>query len=147
MAVGGDFVNIAGVFQEGGGEFLIDQVVFGDEDFGPGGGGRAGGGAISGRSVGRRGAGAGGSSGTVNQKVEPRPGWLSTPMVPPINSTSCLQMARPRPVPPYWRVVEESTWEKLLNRRARRSGAMPMPESLTAKRRMVCCSRRPSTPQ
>jgi len=27
-------------------------------------------------------------------------------------STSCLLMVRPRPVPPYFRVVEPSTWVK-----------------------------------
>ena len=42
----------------------------------------------------------------VNQKVEPSPSRLSTPIFPPIISTSCLQIASPRPVPPYLRVVE-----------------------------------------
>jgi len=45
----------------------------------------------------------------VNQKVEPWPGRLSTPIEPPINSTSCLEIAKPSPVPPYLRVVEAST--------------------------------------
>ncbi len=49
---------------------------------------------------------------SVHQKVEPCPGELVTPIWPRINSTSCLQMARPSPVPPYWRVVEASTCEK-----------------------------------
>ena len=44
----------------------------------------------------------------VNQKVEPCPGTLSTPMSPPISSTSRLQMAKPSPVPPYLRVVDAS---------------------------------------
>ena len=34
--------------------------------------------------------------------------WLRTPMSPPISVTSCRQIARPRPVPPYLRVVKES---------------------------------------
>ena len=35
--------------------------------------------------------------GGLNQKVEPSPGRLSTPMEPPISFTSCLEIARPRP--------------------------------------------------
>jgi putative PIN family toxin of toxin-antitoxin system len=35
----------------------------------------------------------------VNQKTDPDPGELVTPMDPPINSTKCLQMASPRPLP------------------------------------------------
>jgi len=37
---------------------------------------------------------------TVNQKFEPAPGALSTPISPPILCVSWRQMARPRPVPP-----------------------------------------------
>ena len=44
----------------------------------------------------------------VNQKVEPSPSRLSSPIFPPIFSTSCLEMANPRPVPPYLRVVDTS---------------------------------------
>ena len=44
----------------------------------------------------------------VKLKQEPLPGVLSTVMVPPMCSTSCLLIARPRPVPPYFRVVEVS---------------------------------------
>ena len=54
----------------------------------------------------------------VNQKVLPSPGSLSTPTCPPISSVSRLEMARPRPVPPYLRVVEASACEKVWNRRA-----------------------------
>ena len=36
----------------------------------------------------------------VNQNVLPTPGALSTPISPPISSTSCRQIASPRPVPP-----------------------------------------------
>ena len=71
--------------------------------------------------------------GRVKWKVEPFCGTLSTHILPPINSTSRLLMARPRPVPPYWRVVEASAWLKDLNRRASRSTGMPMPVSRTRK--------------
>ena len=74
------------------------------------------------------------SSGMSNQKVEPRPGCESTPMVPPIRSTMRLQMTRPRPVPPYRRVVELSAWLKGWNRRCTLAAAMPMPVSRTSKR-------------
>ena len=50
-------------------------------------------------------AGAGAlSSRAVNQKVLPRPGVLSTPMVPPIISTRCLESASPIPLPPNARL-------------------------------------------
>src|SRR5262245_49012435 len=45
---------------------------------------------------------------TENQKQLPLPGLLCTPIEPPIRSINCWQMASPRPVPPYLRVVEES---------------------------------------
>ena len=56
----------------------------------------------------------------------------STHIVPPIISASRRLTARPRPVPPYLRVVEASTWLKAWNRRSIRSGGMPMPVSRTA---------------
>ena len=66
---------------------------------------------------------------TVNQKVLPPPGGLSTQIVPPISSTSCCEIARPRPVPPYLRVVEPSAWVKAWKSAPRFSGGMPMPVS------------------
>src|SRR5271166_5210962 len=39
----------------------------------------------------------------VNQKVEPAPGALSTPMLPPICSTNLRAIASPRPVPSWGR--------------------------------------------
>ena len=69
----------------------------------------------------------------LNQNVEPLPGVLSTPIWPPIISTSCLEIARPRPVPPYLRVVEPSACEKAWNKYGSPSGAMPMPVSVTVK--------------
>ena len=50
-------------------------------------------------------------SGSVNQNVLPSPGSLSTPSVPPMAVTNWREMARPRPVPPNLRVVEESACE------------------------------------
>ena len=51
----------------------------------------------------------GSSAGTqrmVKWKVEPSPGpALSAHIVPPISSASSLEIASPRPVPPYLRVV------------------------------------------
>ena len=41
-------------------------------------------------------------------KVVPRPGSLSSQIRPPISSTSFRLIARPRPVPPNFRVVEPS---------------------------------------
>ncbi len=49
-----------------------------------------------------------GSNGTSNQKVLPRPGSLVTPTSPPIASTMEREIARPSPVPPNLRLVEES---------------------------------------
>ena len=40
-------------------------------------------------------------------KVDPSPGALSAAIVPPIISTRRLLIARPRPVPPYRRVVDD----------------------------------------
>ncbi len=40
------------------------------------------------------------SIGRVNQNRLPTPTVLSTPIVPPSASTSCLEIARPSPVPP-----------------------------------------------
>lgn len=45
----------------------------------------------------------------VNQKVDPWPGSLITPISPFINLTRLRLIASPSPVPPYLRVVEPST--------------------------------------
>jgi len=37
----------------------------------------------------------------LNQNLLPAPGALSTPISPPINSTMRLQIASPRPLPPW----------------------------------------------
>ena len=72
--------------------------------------------------------------GSSNQNVVPRRRSLSTPISPPISSTSCSEIASPRPVPPNLRVVELSAWVKGSNRRPRMSAGMPMPVSATSKR-------------
>ena len=77
----------------------------------------------------------------VNQKVEPWPSRLSTPIVPPIISTSCLQIASPSPVPPYLRVVDASAWTNGANSAATWSGRIPIPVSVTVKRTVAAPSR------
>ena len=72
-------------------------------------------------------------SGRRNQNTDPRPASLLTPISPCISSTSCRQMDKPSPVPPYWRVMEESPCEKASNRRARCCSSMPIPVSSTSK--------------
>jgi hypothetical protein len=68
----------------------------------------------------------------VNQNVEPWPGVLSNPISPPISATTRRQMASPRPTPPNARLAELSACPNGWNRRARSSGAMPMPVSATS---------------
>ena len=63
----------------------------------------------------------------------PSPGWLSTRMCPPIKLTSRCEMAKPRPVPPNRRVVEESAWVNGAKIVSNFSAAMPMPVSETEK--------------
>ena len=70
----------------------------------------------------------------VKAKVLPRPGTLSTVICPPIRATSRAAMVRPRPVPPYLRVVEVSSCSKAWKIFACFSGGMPMPVSVTANR-------------
>ena len=72
---------------------------------------------------------------SVTWKVLPRPGSLSTQMRPPMSSTSCEAMASPRPVPPWRRVMEPSTWTNAPKIISCFSRAMPIPVSLT-----VTCS-------
>jgi hypothetical protein len=87
----------------------------------------------------------------VKKKVEPVPGpWLSTHMLPPINSAKRLLIARPSPVPPYFRVVLESACENDWNSRPMPCADRPMPVSRTAKVRVNlppsrCFAATPST--
>mmetsp|Transcript_10396 Transcript_10396/g.32893 ORF Transcript_10396/g.32893 Transcript_10396/m.32893 type:complete len:449 (-) Transcript_10396:1563-2909(-) len=68
-------------------------------------------------------------------KVEPTPGFDDTPTRPPIMAVSCLEMYRPRPVPPNSRVVDSSTCVNSLNSFACPSLLIPMPVSFTANSR------------
>ncbi len=74
------------------------------------------------------------TSGNRNQKVDPRPSVLSTPISPPMSSTSRLEMDNPRPVPPNRRAVEPSAcvkgWKSFFFAVSER----PMPLSCTLKR-------------
>src|SRR6266702_3538803 len=74
-------------------------------------------------------------------KTEPLPGSLATVTSPPIMRASLRVMARPSPVPPYCRAVEESAWVNSSNSLACCSGVMPMPVSATA----ISIQLRPST--
>ena len=44
-------------------------------------------------------------AGSVKEKVEPRPGADSTQIFPPCSSTIRFEIASPRPVPPFLRVI------------------------------------------
>ena len=81
----------------------------------------------------------------VKAKVLPRPGSLSTVILPPIRATSRAAMVRPRPVPPYLRVVEVSSCSKARKIVSCLSGGMPMPVSRTVNRRPTLAARRPAT--
>ena len=48
-------------------------------------------------------------SSKLNQKVDPSPTLLSTPIFPPINSTKAEDIAKPKPVPSYFLLAELST--------------------------------------
>ena len=72
-------------------------------------------------------------SGRQKRKREPRPGSLSTAMRPPISPTSWAEIERPRPVPPYSRVVEPSAWAKASKISSCLSRGMPIPVSATRK--------------
>ena len=72
---------------------------------------------------------------TSNQKIDPCVKALSTPIVPPISSTSCFEIVKPRPVPPCLRVVEPSACENDSKMRVCASLDTPMPVSCTSKRK------------
>jgi hypothetical protein len=70
----------------------------------------------------------------VNRNDDPRPGpSLCAHIRPPISSARRLLIARPSPVPPYLRVVDESACENDWKIRPMPSGVSPMPVSRTAK--------------
>ncbi len=70
---------------------------------------------------------------TVNRKVLPMPGSLSTQIRPPISSTSLAEIVRPSPVPPNRRVVEPSACSNGWKIVSSFSAGMPIPVSATAK--------------
>ena len=70
-------------------------------------------------------------------KVVPRFSWLETLISPPISSTSCLEIGKPSPVPPYFRVVEVSACSNGAKILPRFSLAMPIPVSCTSIRRII----------
>ena len=65
-------------------------------------------------------------------KVLPWPNWLSTQIRPSIIATRRLTIARPSPLPPYCRVVEESAWVKL-EKTVDQLLRIPIPVSATEK--------------
>src|SRR5262249_32617565 len=69
--------------------------------------------------------------GSVNQKVLPFPGSLSTPMSPPWLRTISLAMERPKPVPLELVPGTRKNFSKI---RSWYSFAIPVPVSATAKR-------------
>src|SRR5262245_8675478 len=75
------------------------------------------------------------ASGTVTQKVLPTDSVLSTAIVPPIRSTRRCVIARPRPVPPYFRDTDASTCVNASKMVATRADGMPMPVSRTVHER------------
>ena len=82
----------------------------------------------------------------VKWNVLPRPTWLSTHTRPPINSASCAHIASPRPVPPYFRVVEVSACAKASKILFCFSIGMPIPVSVTEKCNITSVISRFSTP-
>ena len=71
----------------------------------------------------------------VKQNVAPPPGLFSAQIRPFISSTRRFEMARPRPVPPYSRVVDASACVKASKIESSFSAGIPMPLSETEKRR------------
>ena len=82
--------------------------------------------------------------GMSNQKRAPRPSWLSIPMCPPCKVTNCSHKVKPKPVPPYARLVCTSACSKRLKICACRSRGMPRPESCTSKTKLSPCTITPT---
>ncbi|MNL49711.1 hypothetical protein D3C87_1726690 [compost metagenome] len=68
----------------------------------------------------------------VNQKVLPSPRADSTPISPFIKAQSCLEIARPRPVPPKDFRDELSSWVNDVNKICLSVALIPIPESCTS---------------
>ena len=92
-----------------------------------------------------RGSARGAGGGGVRQRASPRAGTAQAERAalagdagalavsePSINSARRRLIARPRPVPPYRREIDASTWLNDWKRRPIRSGGMPMPVSRTS---------------
>ena len=73
------------------------------------------------------------AGGNCTQKVLPRPGWLCTPMSPPMARTRPRLSARPRPVPSTW-LASAPSRSKAPNRRACWAASRPGPVSCTLMR-------------
>ena len=56
---------------------------------------------------------------------------LLTVIEPPMSSTSCLEIVRPSPVPPYFLVEEPSTWLNFSNTDSSLPAGIPGPVSCT----------------
>lgn len=84
----------------------------------------------------------GGALGRVSEKetVVPAFSVLCSSMVPPMDSTSDLQMLRPRPLPPYFLDVLVSAWLNGLNSLCSCWAGMPIPVSWIQKVRCVAVS-------
>ena len=74
------------------------------------------------------------------RRVLPRPGSLSTVSCPSMSAISRAAMVRPRPVPPYFRVVDVSSCSKARKIAACFSRGTPMPVSRTEKRSQASSS-------
>ena len=72
------------------------------------------------------------AAGSRMVNVDPVPGLLHSRTSPPWLASTCLTIARPRPVPPVARERAGSTRKNRSNTRCWCSGAMPMPRSVTA---------------
>ena len=81
----------------------------------------------------------------MNQKVDPKPGSLSTSQVPPICSARSRAMASPRPLPPKRRSMEPCNCTKGVKILARSSGEIPIPVSRTATRTRASSAEPPSS--
>ncbi len=81
------------------------------------------------------------ATGNATRNVLPTPGALRSVISPAMPSTSARVIVRPRPVPPYLRVVVTSACSKLLNSRCCASCEMPMPVSSTS----ISSSSRPAS--
>ena len=85
------------------------------------------------------------SMGTSSQNSEPRPCSLTTPICPFMSLANCAQMASPRPVPPYLRVVDTSTCANFSNKEPSLSEGMPIPVSRTERRSRMLSPARDSS--